>query len=397
MTAESRPAVTALTEQFGEGEASIRSVSAPGRVNLIGGHTDYNEGFVLPTAIDRRTTVATRGRNDDRLRVYSVDFDETVTADLDSIEPVDDPRWANYVLGVAAELRERGHDVGGADLVVDGGVPMGAGLSSSSALEVAVADGLATVSDIEMERSELVTVCWTAENEFVGVGCGIMDQYTAVFSERGSALFLDCRTRDHEVIPFGADDVALIATDTNVQHELVDSAYNERVQQCQTGVDHFQQWIDGDVTSLRDVSPDAFEQHASSLPETVRKRVRHVVSENERVQEAAAALRRADFERVGELLVESHESLRDDYEVSSVELDAVVDVASRQSGVLGSRMTGAGFGGCVVSLVRPSAIDEVATAIRDGYRERTNIDPDICVCRPDGGLTRHDGAPSRNE
>lgn len=389
MTEQLRRAREAVVERFGGTDETIRYVSAPGRVNLIGGHTDYNDGVVLPTAIDHRTVVAARPRDDDVIRVHSLDFDQTVTFELDSITSLDDPEWVNYVQGVAKRLRDRGHDVHGADVVINGDVPIGSGLSSSAALEVAVAEGLTASNDLQLDGDELVTVCWEAETQFVGVGCGIMDQYTAVFGEADSVLFLDCKTQDHEVISFPSEEASIVATDTNVQHELVDSAYNDRVASCQDGVDYLDDALDEDVRSLSDVSVEAFEAHASALPDTVRKRVHHVVYENERVREAADAHRRGDLERVGELLNESHESLRDYYEVSAPELDAVVAIGDDQTGVLGSRMTGAGFGGCVISLVRPDDVSAVTDAIREGYRERTGIEPDIFTCNPDSGVGRH--------
>lgn len=393
MNEQLRRAERGVVEQFGETGERISRVSAPGRVNLIGGHTDYNEGVVLPMAIDRRVVVAGRPRDDETVRVHSLDFDQTVTFDLGSTAHIEDCTWANYVMGVAVRLRDRGHDLGGAELVVNGDVPMGGGLSSSAALEVSVAEGFAALHDLQVDAEELVAVCWEAETEFVGVGCGIMDQYTSVFGKADSALFLDCRARDHEVIPFPADQASVIATDTNVQHELADSAYNDRVASCQEGVDLLDDALDVEVSALADVSVEAFETHAASLPETVRKRVRHVVYENERVRKAADALRASDFDRVGDLLTESHVSLRDDYEVSASELDAVVDVAADQAGVFGSRMTGAGFGGCAISLVRPDRVESATSGIREGYRDRTGIEADVYACNPDGGVRRHVGDP----
>ncbi|WP_436926335.1 galactokinase [Halosimplex amylolyticum] len=379
-----------LDEAFGDSGEPIAVVSAPGRVNLIGGHTDYNEGFVLPAGIDRRTVVAARPRDDRTVRVRSSNFDQTASFDLADVSPSEDAPWSNYVGGVAERLLDRGHDVGGTELAVVGDVPMGAGLSSSAAIEVAVGAALAAVHDLSLDDEELVTACWEAETGFVGLSCGIMDQYAAVHAERESALFLDCRDETHEVVPLPSEDVTVVATNTNVQRELVDSAYNDRVATCQEGVDFFDDALDESVESLRDVSVEAFEAHASELPETVRKRVRHVVTENERVREAAAALREGRLDRVGTLLDESHASLRDDYEVSIDELDAVASIADDLDGVFGSRMTGAGFGGCVVTLVRPDVAEDVTAAIDERYRDRTGIEPDVYVCNPDGGVRRHD-------
>ncbi|MFC7197415.1 galactokinase [Halosimplex aquaticum] len=286
--------------------------------------------------------------------------------------------------------RRPGYDVGGTELAVVGDVPMGAGLSSSAAFEVAVAAALAAVHDLSVDDEELVAVCWEAETEFVGLSCGIMDQYAAVHAERESALFLDCRDESHETVPLPSDEVTVVATNTNVQRELVDSAYNDRVATCREGAEFFDDALDEPIESLRDVSVETFEARESELPETVRKRVRHVVTENERVRDAAAALREGRLDRVGTLLDESHASLRDDYEVSADELDAVAPIAGDLDGVFGSRMTGAGFGGCVVTLVRPDAAEAVTSAIDERYRDRTGIEPDVYVCNPDGGVRRHE-------
>jgi len=381
----------ALHEAFDESDDPVTVASAPGRVNLIGGHTDYNEGFVLPAAIDHRTVAAARPRNDRTVRVATTDFDATTSFDLDAIEPSesDADAWSDYPKGVVQRLLARDHAVGGADLALVGGVPMGAGLSSSAAVEVATAEALTAAHGISLS-SELVDVCWEAETGFVGLSCGIMDQYASVHGEPDSALFLDCRERSHETVPLPADEVTLVVTNTNVRRELVGSAYNDRVATCRHGVEYFAQLLDRDITALRDVSVAEFEAHADDLADTVRKRVRHVVTENERVEEAATALREERLERVGELLDASHASLRDDYEVSVPELEAVVDVAGELDGVYGSRLIGAGFGGCALSLIRPDAEDAVTEAIEAGYRDRTGNDADVYVCNPDAGVQRHE-------
>jgi len=378
-----------LEERFGTAGAPVAVASAPGRVNLIGGHTDYNDGFVLPAAIDRRTVAAARPREDRTVRVRAVDLADTATFDLDAIEPAEEEHWSDYPKGVAQRLLARDHAVGGADLALVGGVPMGAGLSSSAAIEVATAAALTAAHGVDA-GADLVDVCWEAETGFVGLSCGIMDQYASVHGEVDSALFLDCRSRDHEVVPLDADEVTLVVTNTNVRRELVGSAYNDRVATCRSGVEYFAQTLDREVTALRDVSVAEFEDHAETLSDPLRKRARHVVTENARVEEAAAALREERYDRVGELLDASHASLRDDYEVSVPELDAVVSVAADCEGVYGSRLIGAGFGGCVCSLVRPDAVGTVTDAIEAGYRERTGNDADVYVCDPGPGVRRHD-------
>ncbi|WP_224336268.1 galactokinase [Haloprofundus halobius] len=377
-----------LVAQFGEG-GRVVGATAPGRVNLVGGHTDYNDGFVLPAAIDRRIAVAARARDDGTVRVYSADFDETATFELSELDPPDAAEWADYVKGVVAELRalggESATELGGADLAVVGGVPRGAGLSSSAALELAVGGALVAAFGLNVDRRSLAELAWRAETEFVGLDCGIMDQYAVALCEADAALFLDCRDRSTELVPFDGDRARIVAVDTNVEHELVDSAYNDRVRECARGVDLLDDRLDAEFRSLRDVSPATLDAHADALPETIRRRCRHVVSENERVRRAAAALREGDYAAVGERMFDSHESLRDDYEVSCAELDVVVELAREAEGVYGARLTGAGFGGSVVALVAPEAVAEFEAAVRREYPRRTGVEPDIYDCDVVGG------------
>jgi galactokinase len=379
-------AVDTLRERFGS-DGPVTVASAPGRVNLVGGHTDYNDGFVLPAAIDHRTVVAAAPRTDDTLRVYSRDFDEHAALCLEG-KNLEAAGWPAYVAGVAAAVRDAGHDLGGADLVADGGVPMGAGLSSSAALEVAVAGALAAVAGTDLAPETLADLCWRAETEFVGVDCGIMDQFAVALAERDAALFLDCRTRETEPVPL--DGAGVVVTDTTVQHDLVDSAYNDRVRECAAGVDALDAAMDAEVTALRDVSVGAFEAHANVLDPAIRRRCRHVVTENARVERAVEALRRGDLPEVGRLLQRSHESLRDDYAVSCAELDTVVERAATHEAVYGSRLTGAGFGGSVVSLVERDAAADVAAWLAEACGAALDVNPETYVCRPAGGL-RVDG------
>lgn len=381
-------AADALAFQFGEG-GRVVGATAPGRVNLVGGHTDYNDGFVLPVAIDHRTAVAARARDDDVVRVHSVEFEETATFDCSNLDPPETVEWVDYVKGVVAELRTLDDggvgEVTGADLVVGGGVPRGAGLSSSAALELAVGGALVAAFDLDIDRRTLADVAWRAETGFVGLDCGIMDQYAVALCEADAALFLDCRDRSTELVPFEGERARLVVVDTNVEHELVDSAYNDRVRECARGVDLLGDCLDTKIESLRNVSPEAFAAHADELPDPVRRRCRHVVTENERVRDAASALRGDDVETLGKRMFASHESLRDDYEVSCDELDLVVDVARETDGVYGARLTGAGFGGSVVALVAPEVIESFETAVRHEYPERTGVDPDVYVCDVVGG------------
>jgi galactokinase len=376
----------AFREAYGAAPEAV--ASAPGRVNLIGGHTDYNDGFVLPTALDRRVAVAARPRPDDAIRAVSTAYPESVT-----FSPGDDPAdetWGTYLQGVAWALREAGHPVGGADIAVDGDLPRGAGLASSAALEVATAAALEALGEFALDRVDLARRCRRAENEFVGVSCGLMDQLAAACCRRDHALFVDCRSADTEHIPFPGE-ASVVVTDTNVQHSLVDSAYNDRLAECERGVELLSDRLDG-VDALRDVSPGEFAAHRDALPETVARRCAHVVSENERVRAAADALARGDLAAVGERMVASHESLRDRYDVSCAELDCVVDIARDTEGALGARMTGAGFGGCVVSLVELDAVERFRAAVEAEYPERTGTEPDVYVCEPAAGC-RVEAAP----
>ncbi len=372
-----------LTEQFGEGSRKIVRASAPGRVNLIGGHTDYNDGFVLPVAIDRRTEVLVRPRDDRTVRAYSANFDEVREFSLDS-SPTEESSWLGYIEGVARELTDGASNVAGFDLVVDGDVPMGGGLSSSASLELATATALNEAWDLDRSATELADLGWRVEREFVGVECGIMDQFVVALGERDHALFLDCRTREYDRYPFDGD-VRVVVTNTNVEHELVDSAYNERVAQCAEGVELLSEALSDNVAALRDVSVSEFDEVKDELPETVRDRCEHIIYENERVREAARSLEAGELGRVGELMNDSHRSLRDLYEVSCPELDFVVETAEDTDAELGSRMTGAGFGGCVVSLVRADSVESFAETVREAYLDETGIDPNTFPCAVAGG------------
>jgi galactokinase len=355
--------------------------SAPGRVNLVGGHTDYEDGFVLPVGVDRRTAVAGRSRADDRLRVHSVTLDETVTLD-----PEPDPRddWTDYPAGVRWALREAGHAVGGADLAVASDVPVGSGLSSSAALEVAVCATLADLSGLALDGATAARLCRRAEREFVGVPCGVLDQFAAALAPASGALELDCRSLEARPAPLGG--CGLVVLETGVTHELADSAYADRVAACEHGRDLLGDALGRDLAALRDVSVAAFERVADTLPDELRPRCRHVVTENERVRRAAEALRAGDPASAGAAMDASHESLRDDYAVSCPELDAAAAAGRDHDAVLGSRLTGAGFGGCTVHLVAADADpDRVAAALTAGYRDRVGERPDVYACEPSPG------------
>jgi galactokinase len=371
-----------FTEMFGAGARIFR---APGRVNLIGGHLDYNEGWVLPIAIDRSCFVAAKVRNDSCLRVHSVQMQETFECRLDGPRP-QRHHWSNYVRGVAWALREAGQPIAGGDLLISNDVPMGAGLSSSAALEVSTAFALLRLSAREMDRVQLARICQRAENEYVGMRCGIMDQLVACCGRRAHALLIDCRTLEIKPVPLDESSVAVVVANTMVKHALAASSeYNRRRTECDDAVARIRV-LRPEVKTLRDVSWPEIEQFISTWPDNIRRRARHVTTEMLRVQAAAAALRKGNFVELGRLISEAHVSLDNDYEVSSVELNLMVALAKQIPGLFGARMTGAGFGGCTVNLVEVNDAAKFAGKLAKSYEEQTRIQPDVYVCRASDGV-----------
>jgi galactokinase len=351
---------------------------APGRVNLIGEHTDYNDGFVMPAAIEFATWVAVGKRNDRILRVHSQQFDDTKELSLDGLAGPPRKHWSDFVRGVAAVLEIAGYKLTGADMAIDGLVPIGAGLSSSASLEVAAAVALLSVAEAKCPPLDLAKACQRAEHEYVGTRCGIMDQFAAVFGRSGCALLLDCRSLKDEALAIPRD-VRLLICNTMVRHELAGGEYNRRRADCEAAVRILQRHAPN-VQALRDVTPTDLERYRSELPELVYRRCRHVVSENQRVLVAGSSLKSCDLARFGQLMYESHRSLRDEYEVSCRELDVLVEIASECEGVYGSRMTGGGFGGCTITLVASDAVEAVTPRLREEYEKKTNIKPDVYAC-----------------
>ncbi len=368
---------------------------APGRVNLIGEHTDYNAGFVMPAAIQLYTTVAIAPRTDRRLRVRSSNLGSTHEVMLP--EPGarlrvrrTGPQWIDYVLGVAWALQEHGVPLRGAEMLIQSEVPMGAGLSSSAALEVVVALAFSSQVDAKVDNITLAKICQRAENEYVGMRCGIMDQFASVLGRAGHALMIDCRSLDYTLVPLGprAADVhqhaQIVICNTMVRHSLAGSMYNRRREECEEGVQALARVVPG-IETLRDVTPVLLEMHESVLGPEIYRRCRHIVTENVRVGAAARALEAADLQRFGTLMRESHRSLRDDYEVSCEELDLMVRLADSIEGVFGARMTGGGFGGCTVNLVRSDAVVRFRSLIAARYVIATGHAPEIYVCEPADG------------
>src|SRR5579872_881098 len=360
-----------------------RIFRAPGRVNLIGEHTDYNDGFVMPAAVGFSTYVAIGGSADRKLVVRSEEFPGDFEFDLDRLPENRVGAWCDYVLGVASVLRQTGHELIGANLLVHGEVPIGAGLSSSAALEVSSALALLSLTKADVPRPELAKLCRAAENNFVGAKVGIMDQFVSCMGKAGHAFFLDCRSLDFRLVPIPAG-LQLVVCNTMVKHDLATGAYNTRREECEAGVRTFAQW-DPAIRALRDVSVDMLDQHANDLPATIWKRCSHVVRENQRTIDAARALTAGDLARVGNLMRESHNSLRDLYEVSCRELDVMVEAAEGLPGFCGGRMTGGGFGGCTINLVRQENAEDFAKRIAERYREATGIRPHVYLCSAEDG------------
>ncbi len=360
-----------------------RTFRAPGRVNLIGEHTDYNDGFVMPAAIDLSTEVAVSSLPNRKLQIFSENFNEEVEIDLDDERLTARRHWSDYPIGVAVMLERGGHRLRGARLSIRGEVPIGSGLSSSAAIEVATACALTANSGLEIDRRELALLCQRAENEFVGARVGIMDQFVSFFGQAQKALLLDCRSLEFKLLPL-PDKVRLIICNTMVKHELASSAYNERRAQCEAGVKYLSQFLPN-ITALRDVAFAQFEQYGRGLSEVVYRRCRHVITENARVLSAADALEQGDLNRFGELMAESHQSLRNDYEVSCDELDLMVELAREIQGVYGARMTGGGFGGSTVNLVSDLHVEEFRAEIFQRYQEIAKLKAEIYICNASNG------------
>jgi galactokinase len=372
-----------LFEQRFHSHASHVS-SAPGRVNLIGEHTDYNDGYVLPLAIDRYTAVAAGARRDTMLRAYSENLQSSIRAPLDDLVPRKRPSWSNYIRGIALLLQRSGATLPGVTLCIKGTIPRGAGLSSSAALEIAAAHAIRMLSGLACSDLDLIHLCQKAEHEFVGVLCGIMDQYVTTLGKTGTAMLLDCRTLDSEHIRIPPE-LRILILDTGVRRSLSSSGYNTRREECTMAVKILQKVLP-DIRALRDVQPEDFSRYSTDLSPALRKRAQHVVNENQRVLRAAQALGEGDLDELGTLLYESHMSLKHLYEVSCTELDALVDICAECEGVVGARMTGAGFGGSVVCLAHKGAVADVNARVEREYPARTGKSALSHVCAAEDGL-----------
>jgi galactokinase len=371
---------TRFRSSFGTEPLVVRS---PGRVNLIGEHTDYNEGFVLPAAVDRAITLAAAPGAGRRYRLLATDLGETHECGADALSR-SDKGWPNYLLGVVDQLRRRGIDVPGFDCAFGGDIPLGAGMSSSAAIAAGLAFALNELLALGLDRVTLARLAQAAEHEFVGVRCGIMDQFVNLFGATGHALKLDCRSLAYELVPFAFADVRIVLCDTGVKHALAASEYNLRRQQCEAGVKELRR-SRAAIRSLRDVEPDLLEAHREALDPVVYRRCRFVLEENARLLAGCADLARGDLAAFGGRMQGSHAGLRDDYEVSCPELDALTEIARPLPGVLGARMMGGGFGGCTINLVQADAVGSFASVIEREYRRRCGRETRVFVTRIAGG------------
>ncbi len=370
-------------------------VAAPGRVNVIGEHTDYNDGFVLPMAIERYTVMAADlSPSPSNCSIFDIHFKETATIDVSTSVAKGQPKWSNYIRGVIAGFQNRGVKIPALDIAFASTVPLGGGLSSSAALEVSTATLLEAAAGISIDPGEKALLCQKAEHEFAGMPCGIMDQFISALGRENHLLLLDCRSRKTELVSMSDPAVSILIINTNVKHELTGSEYPTRRKQCETAAS-----ILG-VPSLRDADADMLEAARGKLDEVVYRRARHVIGEIERTLHAAEGIRASNWPAVGNLMYATHASLRDDYEVSCAELDAVVAIAQSiglEGGVYGCRMTGGGFGGCAVALIKANDIKAISEKIAAEYQERTNIEPALFVSRPATGAAIIKGSPEGSQ
>lgn len=363
-----------------------RIFRAPGRVNLIGEHTDYNGGFVLPMAIDREAAMAISERKDRKIRVHTANFGETAEFDLDEEKPLQKGFWLNYIEGVARILERNSVKLKGADILLMSDVPTGAGLSSSAALEVVSGLALSEISGFSVDRKLLAKIGQQTEHEFVGALVGIMDQFVSANAEKEHALLLDCRSLAFENVPLDTSETAVLICDTKVKHDLATSGYNTRRAECEEAVRILKRFLP-EIEQLRDVTVEDFEKYKNELPDVVQRRAKHIITENARTLKAGEVLKKNDLKEFGRLMYESHESMKNDYEISCAELDILVEIARNKEGVLGARMTGGGFGGSTVNLVKKENLAQIIEEISAEYEQKTDIAPTTLVSEACGGAS----------
>ncbi|ADO77452.1 galactokinase [Halanaerobium praevalens] len=360
---------------------------APGRVNLIGEHTDYNDGFVMPMAIEKEITMLVQLRPDQKVRCYSLDYEQILEFNLECLEYDSKNIWINYIKGVIFEIKKLTDKLQGFNLIFTGNVPQGAGLSSSAALEVVTALAIADLHKIKMNKIDLALLSQRAENNFVGVQCGIMDQYISSLGQKEHALLIDCRSNDYQLVPFKNDNYQIVICNSKVQRGLVDSAYNQRREECKQAVEFFKSKEEFEINALRDLNLINLEKYEAELAPKVYQRARHVISENQRVIASKNYLAANEMDKFGQLMYDSHTSLSQDYEVSCHELDLLVNLAKKEN-ITGARMTGAGFGGCTVNLVKKDKIDKFIKNIRENYKAETGIKAEFYISNPAKGARK---------
>lgn len=356
---------------FGGEDEGIRVFASPGRVNLIGEHTDYNGGYVFPAALTMATTIIARPRKDSIVRMKATDLDGVVEGDLNTIDKYKDLKWGNYQFGIFDELQKAGYNICGADMLFHDTTPHGGGLSSSAAIEVSAAIAMASLGGAEdIDNIEMAKISQIAEHNYIGVNCGIMDQFASAMGKANHVIFLNCKNLDYSLVPMKLGGYKLVISNTNKKRSLADSKYNERRSECEAGLEILKS-VMPEKTCLGDITVEEFEKHKHLIEDqTIQNRVCHVITEDDRVLRSTEVLEKGDLEAFGKLMIGSHESLRDLYEVSCDELDTLVDSALKLDCVLGSRMTGAGFGGCTVSLVKEDGVDEFIEKVGKEYLEK---------------------------
>lgn len=372
-------------EIYGGTEEGMRVFASPGRVNLIGEHTDYNGGFVFPAALKMKTTIVLRPNGENIVRMKATDLPDLVEIDINRIEEYKDLKWGDYQAGIISELLKDGYDIVGCDMLYDDTTPHGGGLSSSAAIEVSTALAFATLHNEKhgitdpVDMIEMAKIGQRAENIYIGVNCGIMDQFASAMGKEDHAIFLKCRTLDYKHVPVKLDGKKIIVSNTKKKHSLGASKYNERRSECEKGLEILQKAMP-EKTCLGEISVEEFEENKHLITDdTIMRRVRHVITEDDRVLKSIDALNAGNIVKFGEYMNGSHDSLRDDYEVTGIELDTMVEEARKIKGVLGSRMTGAGFGGCTVSIVEDDAVDTFIEEVGKNYESRTGIKPEFYV------------------
>lgn len=361
-------------------------VRAPARINLIGEHTDYNDGFVMPAAIHYATWFAFAEAADSLTEIYSLKYEELYIVNLTSVKPVKEPMWANYLLGVIRQLLDNGHALKPFKCVFAGDIPIGAGLSSSASVECGFAFGLNELNRLGIDRQKLVLMAQWSEHNFVGMKCGIMDQFASMMGKKGNVILLDCRSLAYSYSPLDLGDYTLVLCDTRVKHALVDSDYNKRREDCEQGVAILKKYYPS-VTSLRDANLKMLEKHASEFSEKQRIRCKYVIEEIDRVQNANKDLQKGNLKAFGSKMFETHHGLSRLYEVSCPELDFFVEIAKEFPEVIGARMMGGGFGGCTINIVHKDAVDRFSSAIRDSYRKKFNLEALIHPVKIEDGVS----------